>query len=372
MSSERLIRVVHVVHWSKSGIVSLLRDILLSFDKKIFEQHVIFFEKDEETIRQFKGIAKSVTSLNFSFSLIMGIAQYRNVLHKVQPDILHTHSFLPTFLGDIFSNHYLHVITVHNPYLYFFEKNIKSILKRSLIKRVYSNDYNKVVAVSVDVQQVLLQTISKHMKVQVIENGIRVDDYKKACDNNKTDAKNSELISVGRLSKEKAYDVLLKAFKLVLQKKPHLCLTLIGDGPEREHLLSLTKELGIWEKVNFTGWIEAPYIYMTKKDFLYICSSEYEGFGLSVIEAMAMGLPIISTNVSGVKTFVKDNQTGFLVDSDNPQQLSDKIVQILEDDPLRMSVSKKGQQYVYDHYDISNTARQYAELYKRKKIAKLL
>lgn len=364
-------RVLHVVHWPKSGIVTLVRDMLPLFNETLFEQHVIFFEHDEETIHQFNTIATSVNSLDFSSSPLKATVKYRKLLRDLQPNVLHTHSFSPTFLGEILSRDCLHIITVHNTYPYFFKKNIKSVIKRNLSRKFCRNRNNQVVAVSRDVQLALLATISNHMRVHVIENGISPSHFKKKYEGREREDDYKELISVGRLSTQKAYDDLLRAFKLVLQKKPFLRLTIVGDGPERKNLLALSNQLGIYEKVYFAGWVADPVNILMKKKFVYVCSSEFEGLPISVLEAMAVGLPVISTRISGITTVIEDNKTGFLVSPRNPQQLAQKIVQILDDDILCIRVARRGQQYIYDNYDIATTVRQYEALYMGEKCAKL-
>lgn len=364
-------RVLHVVHWPKSGIVTLVRDMLPLFNETIFEQHVIFFEHDDETIHQFNTIATSVNSLDFSSSPLKAAVKYRKLLRDLRPNVLHTHSFSPTFLGEILSRDCLHIITVHNTYPYFFKKNIKSAIKRGCSRKFYRNRNNQVVAVSRDVQLALLTTISNHMRVHVVENGIHPVYFKKKYEGHKSEEDSKELISVGRLSTQKAYNVLLRAFKLVLKEKPFLRLTIVGDGPERKNLLALSNQLGIYEKVYFAGWVADPVNILMKKNFVYVCSSEFEGLPIAVLEAMAAGLPVISTNITGITTIIKDNETGFLVSPGDPQQLAQKIGQILDDDILRIRVARRGQQYIHDNYDIATTVRQYEALYMGEKCAEL-
>ncbi len=357
-------RILHVIHWPKSGIVTLVRDMLPLFDEKLFEQHVIFFEHDDETRHQFSSIATSNNFLSFSTSPLMAMTNYKKLLHELQPDVLHTHSFLPTILGSIVYHNCLHIVTVHNTYPYFFKKNLKSKIKRWLSQKLYCGSNRQVVAVSHDVKQAILSTIAPHTQIHVIENGIRVDKYKQMSKSCKKETVPCEIISVGRLSLQKDYSLLLKAFTLVHQKKPLLRLTIIGDGPEIENLRTLAQQLGISEKVLLTGWVAEPFcILSTNKEYVYICTSQYEGLPISVLEAMAIGLPVISTNISGITSIVKNNETGFLVDPGNPQQLASKMIRVLEDVNLRKTIGKQGQQYVYEHYDIADAVRHYESLY---------
>ena len=127
-------------------------------------------------------------------------------------------------------------------------------------------------------------------------------------------------------------------------------------------MIKLSKELGLSIQVRFVGWVDDPTKYMTDGS-IYVCSSHYEGFGLSVAEAMAMGLPVVSTDISGVRCFIKDNETGFLVEPGNPQLLSRRILQVITDADLCRKVSNQGQNYIFTHFDIAKTVRKYETCY---------
>jgi len=305
-------KVLHAVHWPKSGIVTLLRDMLPLFSRNLFEQHVVFFEHDAATMEQFRPISSSISTLHYSSSRVSAIRLYRALLNGLQPDILHTHSFLPSILSDRFvSVHCSHLITVHNTYPYLTQKTLKSYLKRWLSKRIFKKHDVKIVAVSKDVKKSLSACVSTANLITVIENGVALDTPREEICNDPQGDYN--LVSVGRLNPQKAYDVLLETLKLVLKKKPTIRLKLIGDGPEKGNLISLAVKLGIADNVDFTGWVDDPYSSIRGQPFIYVCSSKYEGFGLSVAEAMSIGVPVVATNVSGIRTFVRDKETGFLV-----------------------------------------------------------
>ena len=357
------IKVIHVIHWPKSGIVSLLKNMLPFFNKKKFSQHVIFFEQDKETMEDFAEIVDSVHCLNLSKSRLKGLMAYRNILKTLSPDILHTHSFQPDFWGTLLSQSGIKsVCTVHNDYPHFYENSIRSIFKRTLNKLALGMRTKKVVAVSREVKNALSKLICEK-GILVIENGVPTD-LIAALVSKKKRLQKLRLVTLGRLSHQKGYDILLKAFQNVLAYSPEVHLVIIGDGPERNCLVDLANKLGVLQKVIFTGWLSEPLSELAKADSIYVCSSRYEGFGLSILEAMALGIPVVSTLIGGFPALLTHKETGFLVTPENSNELADMILEAISDKDIRKQVAKNGQKFIAKYFDIKRTVNQYELLYK--------
>lgn len=109
------------------------------------------------------------------------------------------------------------------------------------------------------------------------------------------------LISVGRLMSQKGYDVLLRAIPLVRPLHPDLHLTILGDGPDREALMALARELGITQCLTFAGYSEQPLASVKSAD-LFVLASRYEGFPNAALEALACGTPIVLTDCPGASS----------------------------------------------------------------------
>src|SRR4030042_2168673 len=102
------------------------------------------------------------------------------------------------------------------------------------------------------------------------------------------------VIAIGRLARQKGFDTLIKAFSLVIPKV-NARLIMLGDGPERESLEEMVKDLGLIDKVSFAGFQNNPYKFLSRAD-VFVLSSNYEGLPMVILEAMACGAPIISTD----------------------------------------------------------------------------
>jgi glycosyltransferase involved in cell wall biosynthesis len=135
-------------------------------------------------------------------------------------------------------------------------------------------------------------------------------------------------------------------------------LVLVGQGPLQDELTALARELGISDRVVFAGWQENPFAWMANAD-LFVLSSRFEGFGNVVIEAMACGLPVVSTDCpSGPSEILAGGDTGILVPVGNARALADAMCAVLEDGNLRAQLADKSRRRVPE-FDISVIGRQY-------------
>jgi len=136
------------------------------------------------------------------------------------------------------------------------------------------------------------------------------------------------ILSAGRHAPQKGFDTLLRAFDRL--DEPNTRLILLGDGDERESLIELATELGIEDRTDFPGFVDNPFSYMAQAD-LFVLSSWYEGFGNVLIEAMAVGCPIVSTDCpSGPNEILDNGHYGALVPVKNDSAMATSIAECLE------------------------------------------
>jgi 1,2-diacylglycerol 3-alpha-glucosyltransferase len=167
----------------------------------------------------------------------------------------------------------------------------------------------------------------------VVPTGIDLEPFQKA-DGSAIRAKHrwensAVMISIGRLSKEKNWEFLLKAAALAMQKHPDLRVVLLGDGPQRKYLERCADDLSIRGKVDFIGYIPFEQVpgYLKAADFFGFASTA-ETQGLVTLEALAAGLPVVAVDASGTRDIVQNGVQGILVDQDI-QAFSNAIDQLL-------------------------------------------
>ena len=169
------------------------------------------------------------------------------------------------------------------------------------------------------------------------------------------------IINIGRLSEEKGQWHLIRAFSQVVKNRPNAKLVLVGRGHLEERLRNLASEIGIQENVIFTGFNKNPYKFI-KHSNLYVGTSLYEGFGMTLVEAMTLGIPVISTDcISGPREIIAPELFGKEINYDNVQTYG-LLVENFGDtnliDSLKVSenekVLAKKIEYLLDNRDIYN------------------
>lgn len=124
------------------------------------------------------------------------------------------------------------------------------------------------------------------------------------------------LISIGRMTPPKKFIRLLTAVNNLLKHGYKIELWLLGDGEERKDLETFVQEQRIQEAVTFTGYLKNPYPYIRQAD-LYVCSSIYEGFSTAATEALVLGTPVLTTDVSGMREMLGDSEYGMITENDD-------------------------------------------------------
>lgn len=169
------------------------------------------------------------------------------------------------------------------------------------------------------------------------------------------------ILGVGSLFLQKDFPTLIKAF-VKLRKKRNAKLIILGEGKERKKLEKLIQSLGIKEDVDMPGFVKNPYAYMARAD-VFVLSSLWEGFGNVIVEAMACGCPVVSTNCqSGPSEILQNGKYGILVLTANPEALAKSIFRLLDDPKLQQRLSKGGKKRAKD-FDIKKIIREYESLF---------
>ena len=166
-------------------------------------------------------------------------------------------------------------------------------------------------------------------KVQVIYNPVVTKDiFRLAHERLHTKVDFPFILSVGRLRREKGFDVLLHAF-VTVRRKRDIRLIILGDGPERQNLERLAEKLNISEYVSMPGFVENPFPYMVQAS-LFVLPSRWEGLPTALIEALCLGTPIVSTDCpSGPAEILEQAKWGYLVPVDDPEALASAILRTL-------------------------------------------
>ncbi|MEO6053819.1 MAG: glycosyltransferase [Chthoniobacterales bacterium] len=167
---------------------------------------------------------------------------------------------------------------------------------------------------------------------------------------------------VGRFHPQKNFSLFLEIAAL-MRNQPHVFFALAGTGPEEEALRQKAADLGLGERLVFTGLIsDMPALY-SALDVLLL-TSRYEGMPMTILEAMASGIPAVGSNLDGVKEIITDGRNGFLAESGNTTEFAEKLTVLTANPDIRRAMGAAARSHILSHYNISGMVSSLETLYK--------
>lgn len=204
--------------------------------------------------------------------------------------------------------------------------------------------------------------------IHIISNGLDLSYYKKKLNNKKIldkyniNSRNIILLSVSRLEKEKRIDLLIRALALI-KNKSNFQFIIVGGGKEKNYLSRLARITNILDRVIFTGSVsDDELLRLYKLSDVFLSASEIELQGLSIMEAIASGLPVVAANSMAIPELVKNGINGYLFRSGDVREASQKILRVMDDKSLREEMAKKSLKLIKKH-DFKNTLDKLENIY---------
>lgn len=201
-------------------------------------------------------------------------------------------------------------------------------------------------------------------RVVVIPNGIGGEPAVEATE--RAPGAGGTTLFVGRLRTRKAVAVLLEAFAEVVKQEPAVRLVLLGDGEQRGALEAQAQRLALGTAVRFAGSVPRAEIaaWLARAD-VFCLPSTYEGFPLSILEAMAAALPVVATRVAGVPEAVEQGASGLLVEPEDATGLAQALLALLRDPARRRALGERGRALLAERFAIADVCRRYIEQFER-------
>ncbi len=159
--------------------------------------------------------------------------------------------------------------------------------------------------------------------------------------------------TVAAMVGHKDYPTLLRAAQRVVARRPHVSFCAIGDGPDREALIRLKKELGLDRRFVFIGFRREIGDILKSFD-IFVLASKWEGLGTSLLEAQSAGVPVVATRAGGISDIIEHNVNGILVPPQQPEQLAEALVMLADDGDRRGRLARAGRDSVR-RFSIENT-----------------
>jgi glycosyltransferase involved in cell wall biosynthesis len=340
---------------SGGGAERVMLNLANGFVRQGHQVELILVNLDGPYLDQLSPAVK-VINLN-SGRLFKSILALTRHLRLSQPDVLFSAledtNLVALWAAKIAGISTRLVVTVHNHLSN--ESKYATSFKRRFIPRLIPWFYpwaNAVVAVSQGVADDLANLgLSKH-QIKVIYNPVVTPDLfeRSIAPVNHSWFQSGDypiVLGVGRLTPQKDFHTLIKAFAQV-RKQRSLKLVILGEGQERRSLEALVEQLDLTEDVDLVGFVDNPYAYMSKAS-ICVLSSAWEGFGNVLVESMAVGVPVVSTNCKSGPAEILDNGSyGSLVEVGDVNALASAILQTLESPTQADTLKHRASQFSLD------------------------
>ena len=309
------------------------------------------------------NIAKSVLA-KIQLPLFMLLFFIKGVMVAKECDLIHAQFLLSGVVGAwIKKIMWLKlIITAHGSDVYMIPK--MGLFQKSYIRAISNAD--AIITVSNANKEQLTTLGLPEDKISVIPNGIELSMF-----NNVTPLRVQEagtkIVWVGRMVEVKGLVYLFSAMRIIVSSYPNSKLTLMGDGPLKDKLERLAGEMSLTANITFMGYVKYSLLpqYLKGAD-IFVLPSLSEGFPVAIPEAMAACKPVVASNVGGIPDVVTDGVTGFLVAPENPEQLADKIVYLIEHPEEGERMGKAGRKLVEERFTWDNIAEAITRIYKSK------
>ena len=347
MGKIRILRIIS--NLGVGGVQKRMISLLPKLNEERYSIIVCSFKtgKLQNRLEQ-SGIPVKIIPRRFKFDPVC-IYRLYSIMKKENIDIVHTHCHKPNTTGRIAAKLAgVPVIIANEHNMDTWKSNWQLTLDKWL--SAYSD---KIIAVSEAVKSFYVKNANISAdKFEVIYNGVDLDFWQKNMPSQKAilekKAKlgllqgNKVIAAIGRLHPQKGHEYLLRAAKKIISRMGNLKFLIVGDGPMKESLESLSERLGIKENVVFTGKRDDVKDMLCISDFSVV-SSIREGFSNVVLESMACSKPVVATDVGGNKEIIIDGENGFIVPSRNEDALADKIQALAGNEELtiRMGLAAK-------------------------------
>jgi L-malate glycosyltransferase len=361
-----------IIQMGMGGSEQLVLNIIKKLDRKRFSPHLAYFH-GQKPLSEFTALGIPIFHVAKTKRFDLGtMSNLGDIIKKHKIDVVNAHHFLSmiySFYGCKVKNKAKLIYTEHSVW------EVLAVPKKwELIGSLLLKFIDAIVGVSDAVSGALRKKYSiRSNKSHTIQNGIDLPAFEL---NSQKDSmkpglgikENEKVIGiVANLKKVKNHLLLLNAFLEVAHECDNVKLAIIGrgfdDDPDNTEfqITSFIKEHNLKEKVLMLGYRSDIPKLLAILDIFCLCSS-MEGLPISIIEAMASGLPVVGTKVDGIVDVIQNGENGFLIPLNDVKGLKDILITLLNDSALRRSIGQKAKQHSM-HYSLSNCVNKYETLF---------
>jgi len=330
-----------------SGAENVAADICMMFDGEIEMAYCSPRGSIENDLNDRKVKYLPIEKLTY-FELKKVVKQYK-------PHVIHAHDVRASILAALFSKSSKIISHIHgNSY------EMRKISLKSIIFSIFSIFFDKVLVVSESCYNdyIFKRAISsKYLYLRNIIYPKRIE-LLKEYDKNRYDV---DFVYIGRIAYPKNPRRVAAVASMVLEKIPEIKFGVIGDGDLKHEMVDVFKSANLLDRVEFYGWLKYPYKALENSKCILMCSL-YEGLPISVIEALALGVPVLSTPVDGLVSIIRNRHNGLLADND--QELVNFAIELMTNGKIYSNMSKNCKESFYEINNVSTYKQQLINIYR--------
>ncbi len=282
---------------------------------------------------------------------LLALWQVFRLIRRERVVLVHTHTSKAGFVGRLAAWLAGVPVILHTPHGHIFYGYYGPALTAVFVglERLAARITDRIVVLTeLGTEEHLARGIGRPKQFVVIPSGVDLEALRRKAPPYETargrlgvDAETCLIVGVGRLVPVKGFQSLVKALSLILSVVPSARLLLVGDGPLHADLVAEAQALGVGNRLEMAGAQLDPAPFLAAAD-LVVVPSLNEGMGRALVEAMALGLPVVATRVGGIPAVVADGETGSLVPADDPPALARAMAELLKDPGLRQRMGEAG------------------------------
>lgn len=374
-------KILHVIpNLVKGGAQRIAIDICQELSKRSdVEVLLVYFEGENEFRFLTEGL--NVRKLNITFNLSftaknkIDLSSFESLLDEFQPNIIHSHLYLAELITREITRPTIQYFTHCHDNMRQFRKLGKINLndkvdlieyfeKKRLFRR-YKTCHNHFLAISKDGLNFLNKTIPKklHEKILLVPNAVELSKFKPK--EKHPPSEQIRLVNIGNFIAKKNQQFLIDIAVSLFRKNINFHLTFVGDGEMRKSVEEKAKKNGIEHFVSFMGSIDDVEKVLFGNE-IYVHSALYEPFGLVIIEAMAVGLPVVSLDGKGNRDIIQNGENGYLVPQGANNQFIERIIALAEN-PENYAIIQQNGFETAKKYDIVSYCDRLLEIYNNSK-----
>jgi len=378
-------KILHIIpNLRKGGAERLVIDIVraLSANQGVQMKLILFENKIEYHVDDLLSrieIVPSRVRLSVLGKNTFEIEKLQQAIETFNPEIIHTHLFEAEIISRScyypkakwFSHGHDRMRPFNNLKLSSFVNKRKLtdyFERRYLFQRYKINSGSHFIAISDDIETFMKVVLPKEIgNIHLLPNAINTKRFEnQGSVASKLHGSPFKLVSIGRMDENKNHQFLIDCIQDLKALNLDVNLTIIGEGDQRGYLEQKIKKINLYSDISLVGSIENVEEYLWQSD-IYVHSAISEGFGLTLIEAMAAGLPVITLDGGGNRDVIEEGKNGFLIEEENVKCFVDKILELINNPDLYRNMSMYSTSYA-QKFDIVPYVNNLLELYRNKSL----